>query len=114
MTFKTLTVAKTVAERRVQRAEVLAANAHQWIPCSTRFAGSARGESVVWAIPSQSVLGLFHLATDSGCGCNDSRRRSGRCKHQLAIRLVLAQHGIRPEERLASRRNGHVQEEYAF
>lgn len=108
MTPKSLTVGKTVAAQRKQRAEVLASNFRQWIPCQTNFCGGAKGGAIVWAIPSQTVLGLFHLATDRSCGCNDSRRVSGACKHQLAIRLVLGQFNLRPEARLATRRNGHV------
>lgn len=94
MTTTTLTVAKTVAERRAQRAEVLASLFTSWIPCTTRFAGSARGDQTVFAIPSQSVLGKFHLATQDRCGCWDAARRSGSCKHMLAIRIVLQQLGL--------------------
>lgn len=92
--MNTLTVARTVAERRQQRAEVLAADYFHWIPCTTRFAGSARGDQTVFAIPSQSVAGKYHLASLDRCGCWDAIRRSGPCKHQRAIRIVLTQLGL--------------------
>jgi hypothetical protein len=91
---QTLTVGRTVAERRRQRAEVLAADFVKWIACTTRFAGDVRGASTVFAIPSQSVLGKYHLATSERCGCWDAQRRSGHCKHMLAIRIVLTHLGL--------------------
>jgi hypothetical protein len=111
----TLTVGKTVAEQRAFRAEVIASNFRQWIPVRTRFCGGAPGGTAAYAIPSQTRLGLYHIANLDRCGCFDSRRRAGACKHRRAIRIVLAQHNLRPEERTASRRNGHVTPEvYAF
>lgn len=87
---QSLTVAPTVAERRVQRAEVLASIVDKWLPVTFKDGRSA------WAIPSQSVAGKFHIATHDRCGCWDSVRRSGRCKHQLAVRIILRQHGLWP------------------
>lgn len=102
----------TVAEQRQGRAEVLAADFHKWIPCTTNFAGRAPGNTIAFAIPSQTRAGLFHIASLSHggrCGCWDSIRRSGRCKHIRALQIVARQFGLLPVEQRTTlaRRNGH-------
>jgi hypothetical protein len=74
---------------------------------TTRFCGSVKGGTAAYAIPSQSVLGLYHIATLAAggrCGCWDAQRRSGRCKHVLALRIVARQFDLVPDERTTTRR----------
>lgn len=92
-----MTVVATVAEQRQLRAEVIAEGFKSWIPCTTVFASDHPGEQTVFAIPSQTRVGVYHLANHQRCGCHDSRRRSGPCKHVRAVRLVLRQLNVIPE-----------------
>lgn len=79
----------TAVELRQSRAEVLVSRATAaWISCTTRD-----GE-VAFGIPSQTQVGVYHIATADSCTCKDATYRSGPCKHVRAVRLALEQFGL--------------------
>jgi hypothetical protein len=88
----------TVAEARQQRAEVLAASWHSWIPATNRHDGST-----VFGIPSQVHAGQYHLATMEFCSCRDSSYRSGACKHRRALAIVARHYTRVPRPTLRRR-----------
>ena len=44
----------------------------------------------VWAVPSQSGAGIYHVDTDkANCSCPDFELRGLKCKHQFAVEYVI-------------------------
>ena len=79
-----MTFILSLGDPRSRRALALLATAGQW--------GKFRGHdgSKCFAIPSQTVPGLYHLANCRSCTCADATRSGLLCKHSLAVRLYCA------------------------
>jgi hypothetical protein len=76
-----MTIEITAETPRSIRAIELAAGAAQWLKCRTRDGRK------VYAVPSRSKVGLYHLADRQACDCQDFKRHNSPCMHVLAVRL---------------------------
>jgi uncharacterized Zn finger protein len=79
-----VTITISSEDPRSLKAVQIAAEAGQWAKCHRRDG------SKVYAVPSQSAPGVYHLADFHTCTCPDFQRRQHACKHVLAIRLYCA------------------------
>lgn len=90
----------------------IAAGAGQWIKCRTRDG------QTLYAVPSQSKPGAYHLTDPQSCDCQDFKRhglsgaRLGHagehraCKHVLAVRLYAEL--VKAQQARPKRRHLHV------
>jgi hypothetical protein len=100
-----MTITIDTNDARSRRALRIAAEAGQWAKCRRRDG------SKVYAVPSQSVPGVYHLADLRSCTCQDFERHGGPCKHVLAIRLYCALVRVQARQR---REEVMASEPYAF
>jgi hypothetical protein len=79
------------------RAIEIAAGAASWIKCRTRDGRK------LYALPSRSRSGLYHLVDCQACDCMDARRHPGQaCMHVLAVRLHCELAKVQPQPRRES------------
>jgi hypothetical protein len=88
-----MTITISAEDARSIKAIEIAAGAGQWLKCRTRDGRK------LYAVPSQSEPGVYHLTDAQSCDCQDFKRhglsgvRLGHtgehrpCKHILAVRL---------------------------
>jgi hypothetical protein len=100
-----MTVEITAENPRSIRAIEIAAGAASWIKCRTRDGRK------LYAVPSRSRSGLYHLVDCQTCDCMDARRHPGQaCMHQLAVHLHCDLAKVQPRRR----QPGSSREEVVF
>jgi hypothetical protein len=83
------------------RAVEIAVGAASWIRCRTKDGRK------LYAVPSRSVSGLYHLVDCQACDCMDARRHPGQpCMHVLAVRLHCELAKVQPPQRRESASQG--------
>ena len=107
-----MTITISAEDPRTIKALEIAADAAHWIKCRTRDGRK------LYAVPSQSKPGVYHLTDAQSCDCQDFKRhglsgaRLGHagehraCKHVLAVRLHCEL--VRAQQAQLKRRHLHV------
>jgi len=89
-----MTVEITAQNPRSIRAVEIAVGAASWIRCRTKDGRK------LYAVPSRSVSGLYHLVDCQACDCMAARRHPGQaCMHVLAVRLYGELAKVQPQRR---------------